>query len=207
MKTMFKRSLTLILSVVLLSCIPAFAVRAAGYSTGAITDNVYENEFFGFKLTLPDGYEFVSDEQLTQIAGRTLAEIKDNEGTIASIENGEVVTYAFASDSTGLNSINIVLSKNANSSVTVKEAMDAAIEEIVPILEDSGFIDINAGIEQKKALGTTNDVMYVEGKIGGFGFYEKQIAFFKDGYAIHITIANYGEDNTQALFDGLSKIK
>lgn len=208
MKTIIKRTLAVSLAFVVMLCImPAGTVRAAGYSTGSIDGNVYENEFFGISLTLPDGYSFVSDKELSQIAGRTVDEIKDEEGTIASIEAGEVITYAFAQDSTGLNSVNIVLSKNMDPSITVKEAMESALTEIVPVLEDSGFIDVKAGIEKKKAAGSTHEIMYVEGKIGGFGFYEKQIAFFKDGYAIHITIANYGEDNTEALFEGLSKIK
>jgi hypothetical protein len=201
-------SLAIIISAAILLClIPAQRVSAAEFNIGTISGNVYENDFFGYRLTLPDGYTFVSNESLAMLNGRSTQSQEDTASIIKSIDKGNAVTIAFAEDASGYNTINIVISNTGYADADENFIMSAADDSVKAVLEASGFTVNEFAVKEMVVAGDKHPILVVDGEFAGNGFYEKQMAAVKDGYSMNITFANFIEDNTTTGLSKISKIK
>ncbi len=201
-------SIAVIVSAVILLClVPARQVSAAEFNIGTISGSAYENDFFGYRVTLPDGYTFVSTESLAMINGRSTEAQEDMASILKAIESGNAITVAYAEDQTGYNTVNIVIANTGYADATEEFIMSSADDSIKAVLEASGFTVNEFAVKEMVVAGDKHPILNVEGEIAGKSFYEKQIAVVKDGYSMHITYANYIEDNTTSGLSKISKIK
>ncbi len=206
MKNIFKRGIAIFVSAVLFMClVPAQKVNAAEFTSGTISGNVYENSFFGYRVTLPEGYSFVGTDELAAVTGKTKDVLANEQEIVKSLEDGSVMTVAYAVDSSGSNSINVVIGK-VSPTDTENEMMTAAKDALGPIFTDNGFSGVSIDVVNKTVAGESHDVLVITANIEGFNFYEQQMGAIKDGYSINITAANYGEDGTDKMLGNISKI-
>ena len=88
------------------------------FEHGAIDGSTYRNEFFGFAYTLPEGYQFATEEQLAQLANVT-TEMLEDEASTKALEEGRVLYDMYAYGSDGQN-VSLTLEKvNAMAGVLV----------------------------------------------------------------------------------------
>lgn len=209
MKGIVKRGLAIILSVVFMAClIPAIEVRAEEFSTGEVKGNVYENEFFGIRLTLPDGYSFVDEKALAQLSGQTATLLKDHEATAQAIKDGSVIIFAYANDDdTGYNSINVTLSNLGDASITEEEVAVASRDELGSFFLENGYTLDHIEAKPKKVAGENHYELALDASIDGFKFYEQVVTLVKDGYNMNITAATYFKDDTDEILKGVAKLK
>ena len=140
--------------------------------------------------------------QAEKFEGMSLASEKE---IVKSIEDGSVMTVAYAVDSSGSDSINVVISK-VDPSDTENGMMTAARDALVPIFTDNGFSDVSIDAVNKTVAGESHDVLVINATIEGFNFYEQQMGAIKDGYSINITAANYGDDDTDTMLGNITKM-
>ncbi len=206
MKSIFKRGIAVLVSAVIFMClVPAQRVSAAEFTSGTVSGNVYENSFFGYRVTLPEGYSFVGTDELAAVTGKAKDLLASDQEIVKSIEDGSVMTVAYAVDASGLNSINVVISK-VNPTDTENEMMTSARDALAPFFTDNGFADVTIDVVNKVVAGENHDVLVISANIGGTGFYEQQMGSIKDGYSINITAANYLENNTDSMLANITKI-
>ena len=206
MKSLFKSGVAIFVSAVLFMClVPVQRVNAAEFTSGTVSGNVYENSFFGYRVTLPAGYSFVGSDELAAVTGKTKDVLASEKEIVNSIEDGSVMTVAYAVDSSGSDSINVVISK-VDPSDTENGMMTAARDALVPIFTDNGFSDVSIDVVNKTVAGESHDVLVINATIEGFNFYEQQMGAIKDGYSINITAANYGDDDTDTMLGNITKI-
>lgn len=208
MRYVMKRSIAVFLAAVLLmSFLPAIKARAAGFDVGKKSGNVYENEFYGIRFVLPDGYAFVDDETLAQISGQTVELLKNHVATAKSIEDGSVIIYAYANDESEYNTINITLSNVGDETVTEKDIAEASRDELKAFFVENGYKVDSIEAKQKNVAGQSHYEIAVEATYEGYKFYEQVVVFLKDGYNMNITAANYFRDDTDEILKGVTSIQ
>ena len=95
MKSLFKSGVAIFVSAVLFMClVPVQRVNAAEFTSGTVSGNVYENSFFGYRVTLPAGYSFVGSDELAAVTGKTKDVRASEKEIVKSIEDGSVMTVA-----------------------------------------------------------------------------------------------------------------
>nr|MCR5403322.1 hypothetical protein [Butyrivibrio sp.] len=185
---------------------PAGFAEAAEFDVGKKSGNVYENEFFGIRFTLPDGYSFVDDETLAQISGQTTELLKNHVAAARSIENGSVIIYAYANDETEYNTINITLSNVGDSAITEKDVAEASRDELKAFFTENGYKVDSIEAKTRDIAGEEHYEIVVEATYDGYKFYEQVVVFLKDGYNMNITTANYFKDSTDEILTGVTKL-
>lgn len=172
------------------------------FSMGTVSGNEYKNEFIGLGLKLDEGWSFYDEEQIRELnnaafdmAGEDFKEL---------VEQASIVYDMFATDSEGMNTININLEKIDAEQL---EALDIAenYELIIPTLtetyESMGCENITCEIKKIVVDGEQVDAMSTAADIYGMKLY--QTAFQKkcNGYLANITVATAIEDTAAELID------
>ena len=81
------------------------------FSMGKISGGTYRNDFLGLSCTIPQGWEFYSEEQLLQL-NNIVGEFMDEE-VQEQLKNANMVFDMFAQNAIGDSSINVNMEKLA----------------------------------------------------------------------------------------------
>ena len=159
------------------------------FERGTIDGDTYRSEFFGISYTLPEDYQFASDEQLAEMANITTDMLED-EASQKALESGRVLfdMYAYAPD--GQN-ISITIEKaNALTGVliSVDQYREICISKLDGQLEGTGM-EVTAHDDTTYRIGDTdylaeNIVLSYEGT----EIFEK-LVFLKNGSIFGIMTA------------------
>ena len=87
----------------------------------AATGMTYANEFFGIKFTLPEGFFFYDEGQMTEL-NQSVGELQTDEDIIEALESGQAF-FDMAAATTSGSTVNAVI---AHASTPDVQAMDAA---------------------------------------------------------------------------------
>ena len=157
------------------------AEKEEEFERGTIDGDTYRSEFFGISYTLPEDYEFATDEQLAEMANITTDMLED-EASQKALESGRVLfdMYAYAPD--GQN-ISITIEKaNALTGVliSVDQYREICISKLDGQLEGTGM-EVTAHDDTTYRIGDTdypaeNIVLSYEGT----EIFEK-LVFLKNG--------------------------
>ncbi len=183
----------------------------AEFSSGTINGNVYENEFFNIRITVPDTYTFLSDEQISQITGQAADLFEDNKAVANSIENGTAAIVAYAVDgTTGANNVNVTLQSNAsvaNAIYNESSIMAISLTQLKGVLESQGAEISDAEIVKEEVAGEEHSLIHISGKINGLDFTERVVNIQKGDYMMAVAATTFMEDNTEAIFAGIEAIE
>lgn len=182
--------------------IPEKTASPKEFSMGTVSGNEYKNEFIGLGFKLDDGWSFYSDEQIRELnsaafdmAGEDFKEL---------VEQASIVYDMFATDSEGMNSVNVNLEKmDAEQLETfdIAKNYELAIPTLTEAYENMGCENITCEIKKIMVDGEQVDSMSTVAEVYGIKLY--QTAFQKkcDGYLANVTVATAIEDTTAELID------
>ena len=189
------------------------AAEDEGFETGEESGQSYVQDFFGFRMDLPEGWAFANEDELSQISN-DVADVVDDEAKEA-LETGSTFMDMYAENGETFNTANATITK-----ISVQEALmarldlSAMLESIVPELEKQyvsmNFADIEVDVSETQYLGETVPCivsnMSVETDNGSIPLFQKQIYMQKGTYMLCLTATSYFEDTTQEIFDACSAL-
>ncbi len=166
--------------------------------SGSISGNTYENKYFNVKYTLGDNYRFATEDEIKTLnsALGDLDAIKDNKAAKKALDEGAVMTVAYAMDSTKGKTLTVVI-QSVNSivgSLINEEAiLTAGKADVEKGLEAQGLSNVTSEVENVTFLGEEHPSLKITGTINGAVLNERMVCLVKGNYII--LFAASGLDN------------
>ena len=178
------------------------------FSTGTVDGNVYENEYFGIKLTVPTDYSFLDDETLAQVSGMAADVMKDNKAAAAALENGTAAIVAYAIKNGAADNINVTIQSNAslaNAIFDEKAIMEASMDQLKTVLESQGAEISAVEVVEKEVAGENHWVIELTGNVSGMELHERIVNFQKGDYMMAIAASSFNNEDAETLMSGIEK--
>ena len=182
------------------------ATEDVEFTVGTVTDNAYENEYFGIKVNLLDDFSFVDDETLARITGMTTDILSDNKLAAKAIEDGTATIIAYATNSTGLSNINVTAQTNAgfaNAIFDEEAVLIASIDQAKSALEPQGINNITYEIVDKVVAGENHKVLMLNGDYSGVEFHNEMVNLQKDSYMLAVAATSFSENMCDEMIDAI----
>lgn len=126
-----KRFLVLTLAMLMsLGCVSCNSVVLMSH--GAVDNNVYKSDFTGITFTAPDGWTYLSDEEIAQLANYSAEELFDEEFADAVSEMKTFTDMMVTDPKTGTN-VNILyenLGLSGNTELSLEDYLNASVEQM-----------------------------------------------------------------------------
>ncbi len=178
------------------------------FSTGTVDGNVYENQYFGLKVTVPADYSFIDDETLAQLSGMAADIMKDNKAAAAALDNGTAAIVAYANKQGAADNINVTIQSNAslaNALMDEKAVMTVSMGQLQSVLESQGAEITYIDVVEKEVAGETHYVLELEGTINGMDLSERVVNFQKGDYMLAVAASCFNSDDVDTLMEGIEK--
>ena len=159
------------------------------FELGTITDNVYNNNFFGIKCSLPQEWSFYSKEQILQLNNLTMDFIDDNYNE--ALKKLDYIMAMFASSTIDSSNINIGLEKNntfLNDKINLKKILEDQIPMLVSTYNNMGFSNVTASYQKVEVDGKNYDAILLNALMQNVDFYCVCFSFLKDNYMATVSI-------------------
>ncbi len=193
-----KKFFTLIIAGVLMFSL--FACKSENVYGNFINDTTYENQFVGIGFSLPESWDFYTDEELNKLYQQSVGAMPDrNEGYVSSVRSFYDMG-AHSSDSSG--TVIVHLSRSTVP-VTDKEWNEAS-QTMVESYKYMGYSDIECERIKVNISDTEFDAIKTKGNYLGSEFYPAyflQIYFAQGDYAASVSIGTVGDDKTEELLE------
>lgn len=127
-----KKFLTLTLAVLMIVCCASCGSDEVKITHGTVEGNVYKSEFTGITFTAPDGWTFLSDEEIAKIYNYAADELVSDKFEEA-VANAQSFTEMMATDGTTGSNINIAyesLTASGNTKMSEQDYLDAAMDQL-----------------------------------------------------------------------------
>ena len=172
------------------------------FSIGETAGNKYQNDFIGISCTLPEEWDFYSDEEIRELNNFTEDYI--DEEYLEQIKNAQVIYDMFAQNTNDYSSININLEKLTNaqlSTLNIKSVLEAQIPTIESGYANMGYTNIDAEYHKCRVDGKEFDGVRITAEIDGVDFYGQVITFRRGNYLANITICSIDNDSIEEIFE------
>ncbi len=182
---------------------------SAEFSLGTINGNVYENDFLGIRIAVPDDMAFANEEELAQLSSTTADLLKDQAKAKDMIENGSVIIACYASTDNSkspLYTINLTMQSFSSmglSAIAVKnfseeDILSAASDSVIQALGNGGFTNVKTNIEDVEFLGEKHASMSITAEIEGYGtLYEREVVVISNDCIASYTASAFGTDSDE----------
>ena len=168
-------------------------------SLGSVKKNVYENDYFGLKLAVPDGFIFGDAAAVAEIDGSTEKFIKDKDAVIKSIKEGNPVTVAYAENEETLGNICVTISIS-DGETDIKKMFEDSIPDIKDSLKEAGIKTKDVSVVKKKVSGKDTYLLSAHGLIDDeYDIYQKEYMGIQDDYYICIAFTSFMTDDTDDM--------
>lgn len=175
-------------------------------SVGVASGSVYESEFMNIGWTLPEGWTFMTEEEMATM-NQVVADMLGNEDIASQIEDGETFCDMSAYNAVG-ETINIQIEKMAaTTALTVDEVAyaDIALEQLPAVFEPLGY-SVKCEKQQITLAGKTCEGVYVELGYQGAYIYEKMALIKVGQYMCVITVASASMDVINAIYNNFYEL-
>ncbi|OON85810.1 hypothetical protein BXO88_10225 [Oribacterium sp. C9] len=176
---------------------------------GTTKDNVYENEYIGYRVALPKGYSYAGAKALAEENGYSVDFITDSDAVLKKIRNGETITVAYAESDTDYGNMNIGLVKDDTVYSSEKEVFELVRDEIKEGLQGAGMTLRDSSINKSYIAGEKRNVIYLHSTLDEYDvdIHQKIVMLSKDGYWMIITVSVFGDEAAADEFlDKIEKI-
>ncbi len=187
----FKKSL-LVVAVIL--CLVVGLVgcgdnqETTNFSMGSWDENVYTNEFLNVKLTLPEGWEYSSDEEIANMMSVSTEAAFGDKEFLAEVAKLTSVYYVVATDPNTGNNLSIISEKPL-----VDVTLDYYMENLKTQLSAVDSIRYEMGETAKTTLGTVEyDTLVVTAP--DYGMTQKYYVHKEGKYFVGIIITAKSAD-------------
>jgi hypothetical protein len=187
---------------------PAEEESDVEFTTGTVNGNVYENEYFGIKLTVPSDYSFLDDDTLSQLTGMASDIMKDNKAAKQALENGTAAIVAYGIKSGAADNINVTIQSNASLANTIfdeKAIMDVSKDQLKSALESQGAEITSCEVVESEVAGEKHYIIELTGNVNGMEVHEQVVNFQKGDYMMAIEASTFNSDDAATLMSGVEK--
>ena len=176
---------------------------------GTVEGNTYTNQYFGFTLTIPEGWYIASREELALLLAAAADILSgDTEGETIDLESQQIIPLLFTAtadpfNQSGTNANMVCLAQNiAEYSRLIKDArslMNIQIQGIKAQGMDMTFDDV----EVIDIVG--QEVARVQ-IFAGMEIRQTMYAFMKDGFAVVFTLLSFTDEEARLLADMMNSL-
>ena len=189
-----KKWMSLLLCLVLVLGIVPVAAAEESDPIGVVEKNVYTNQFFGFRVQLPDNWRFLSDADLASWMGYDSA-YGSREGLAALLEKefAACAMYAAANDSP-FNMNFMVTDLREYKDLTEADYLGLVKDGLVQTLQMQGYTNVVLTERAFTVSGKDLTGASVTGSLGNFAMHMGIVLFKEDRYMGTLTVAASSED-------------
>jgi len=173
---------------------------------GTIEGDTYTNQYFGFSLTIPEGWYIASREELALLLAAAADILSgDTEGETIDLESQQIIPLFFFNQ-TGTNAKMVCLAQNiAEYASLIKDArsfMNIQIQGIKAQGMDMTFDDVEVIDIDGQEIASVSGVQ----TFAGIEIRQTMYAFMKDGFAVVFTLSSFTDEEARLLADMMSSL-
>lgn len=177
---------------------------------GTVSGDVFTSEFAGLSFTLPEGWSFYSDEQLSELGGITadLLEGEDGDALSEAMESGQVIYDFFASSPDGLSTVNVTvedLSATGNSSIGESAYAGISKSRLADSFESMGFSLKSSEKTTVTLAGTKHSGIEIAGEYSERLFYETVVCVKVGKYMYNVSACTWGDNAVSELLSAFAQ--
>ncbi len=182
------------------------------YVKGTIDGNTYTHALFGVAYTIPDGYEFATDEQVAKLNNTTLEALKDDEYREA-LENGTAFIEMEAHNADASQNVNATIERfdpALAEEYTAKQLRDQVYlntKDDNSALESIGCTDITNEMSSVTVDGEELPVAKTNATYQGTKIYQAHVIFVADHYILNIAFTSRDASALDGMLTGLKLVK
>lgn len=171
---------------------------------GVVDGSAYTNDDLGFSVTLPEGWVFATDDEITALYDLTPEKINEalTSETFQQIPLLYSSQYALSSGTAPNANVNILLTSTPASSIPYDEYFPAAEQMFKQLYEAFGWEAEVSGDPECSLNGMDCIKMSVDIDCGESKMYQEQFNFSGEKYGIVLTITYFGDED-KAVLDSL----
>lgn len=176
------------------------AANEPEFSLGKTEGSVYKNDFLGLGCTLPEGWEFYTDEQILAMNNIT-GEILDAD-VAEQLKNANIIYDMMAINAYDGSNINVNLEKfNALQilALDIKASLEAQMGTIKSSYETMGYTDVNVEYQQVTVDGKAYDALVITAKAQEIDISCVVFSFIKGNYMANVSVFTYKPENIDTL--------
>lgn len=170
------------------------------FSLGQNDGLKYENAFIGIGCTLPEGWNFYSDEEIMELNNYT-AEVM-GEDYEEMMKNAQIIYDMYADDATGMSNINVNLEKVDNRQLAGIEIADIFAQNLSAYEEmykSMGVSNVAVELATFEIEGEEFSGITISGDMGGMMLYQKCFSVKCNGYLASVAITTFDTDLTDDI--------
>lgn len=152
------------------------------FSMGEWKDNVYTNDFLGLKFKLPEGWTYLSEEEIAQMMSVGTELLNDDQKVAAEIAKLTSVYYMVARNEFTGNNVNI-FSEKQFADITTKDYIDALKTQLLAVQAMNYEVK---EISKEKVGNIQMDTLTTTGIESGIEFTQKHYIYKIDKYIVGI---------------------
>ena len=175
---------------------------------GEVAGNKYESEFIGLGFTLPEGWNFYTDEEI--------AEMNNYVGDIAGqdyrdlLKNATVIYDMAAASPSQTDNVMVTLEKKPNSmlkNLNLAQTLEASFSLVKSSLENMGYRNIAHEVTTLTIDGETFTAMHITGTLSGMTMRQTSIVIKCNGYLASLAVTTFDAAGTAPLLDNIYILK
>ena len=179
---------------------------------GTIEGDTYTNQYFGFSLTIPEGWYIASREELALLLAAAADILSgDTEGETIDLESQQIIPLFFTAsvdpfNQTGTNAYMVCLAQNiAEYASLIKDArslMNIQVQGIKAQGMDMTFDDVEVIDIDGQEVARVSGVQI----FAGMEIRQTMYAFMKDGFAVVFTLLSFTDEEARLLADMMNSL-
>lgn len=194
-----KKLFAMILALTMVLSMAACGGSDKPYTSGVTLGSTYTHSYFGFKCVLPEGWSYYTDEQIAQLQGYTQDMMGQDYADMIEKSGNAMEMYASEDSTGGIYTLNVVVEKLANGSISEQKYAEASLNTTKAALESAGFeIDVCEASTLQFA-GKSHAAIKIHGSYLGMELFETLVVVKEGKYLACVTACSYMDDNTSDI--------
>lgn len=194
-----KKLFAMILALTMVLSLAACGGSDKPYTGGVTLGSTYTNSYFGFKCVLPEGWSYYTDEQIAQLQGNTQDTFGQDYAEIIERAGNAMEMYASEDSTGGIYTVNVVVEKLANGSISEQKYVEASLSATKTALESAGFEIDTCEASTVQFAGKSHPAMKIHGSYMGMELFETLVVVKEGKYLACVTACSYMDDYTSDI--------
>lgn len=193
-------ALALVLTLSLAACGAGGSAPKKEFSVGVTDGSTYTNEYFGFAVTLDEGWTFFTDEQIAQLTG-LVVDLLDSEAVAEAYGSGKSVLemYAMRDDNATVNITVENLGEEYGDALTEEDYADVSLDILPDQLAAAGYTSVAVSKTTLTFAGAKHSGISVSASLEGMPLQEMLACVKVGDYVAVVTAATYSEGTPAEL--------
>lgn len=178
------------------------------FSLGEVTGKKYESEFIGIGFTLPEGWEFYTDEEIKEL--NNFVEDKAGQDYLDLLKNATVIYDMAAASPSQTDNVMVTLEKIPNAQLNklnLAQSLETSFSVVKSSLENMGYRNITHEVTTLTIDGETFTAMNITATLSGMTMRQTSIAIKCNGYLASLAVTTFDAAGTAPLLENIHVIK